>query len=259
MGHVRLGTPPQSRRWRQVVAAPGAGASASEIARASADAAHGALERAAKDPAFSDAFWLLAALPMAARSPGWIENLRGLGLEISDAPTLIELAGALTATLDREAAARGVRADLGEMARLSLVDCLTETLGPQLPGLFDPAPADLRRALGRCASGDRFAGLARGFFADLTRRTLDWHLSRELANHTGPERRFATDAQRRAFDEALATHCYETSRIVQEFLGGWYGKTAWRDGELSREAAGRFAAVAFRKLRAELGRRQDAA
>ncbi|MGG7565011.1 hypothetical protein ACQ5SO_02470 [Rhodovulum sp. DZ06] len=236
----------------------GAGAPVDEIARASADAADSVLEQAAKDPAFGDAFWLLANLPLAARSPGWVENLRMLGVEVTDAPTLLQLTGAVTDALDRDAGVRGMRSDLGEMARLALVESLVDTLGPQLPGLFEPDPADLRRALGRCASGDRFAELSRSFFANLTRRTLDWHLSRELANHIGPDKRFASDMQRRAFDEALTTHCIETSRIVRDFLGGWYGKTAWRDGDLSREAAGKFAAVAFRKIRAELGRRQDA-
>jgi hypothetical protein len=107
-------------------------------------------------------------------------------------------------------------------------------------------------AAGSPSSAARFSGIS---CAD--RWTI--YLSRELANHIGQDGRFRADADRRRFDAALATHCIEASRIVQDFAGGWYGTTVWRDGDLSREAAARFAGVAFKKLRAELGRRADAA
>ena len=223
------------------------------------DVAESMLNRAANDPALADAFWLLANLPMIARAPGWIENSRAQGVLVSDAPTLLKLTSALTETLDRQATRRGMRSDLGEMAGLALVETLLGKDGDDLPGLFGADPADLRRSLGRFSSGDRFAELSRSFFAKLTGRVLDYYLSRELANHVGGGKRFATDAQRRAVDEALAAHCFEASRIVKEFPGGWYGKTMHREGALTRDAAGRFAIVAFRKLRAEPGRRQDAA
>jgi len=258
MGHVRLGTLPRSRRWSQVVDLIGDGASAEDVAGASANAAEAALGRASKDPAFSDAFWLLANLPIAARAPGWLSALQGLGLDLPSDPTLIELTRAVTDALDDWATARGNRTDLGEMARLALVETLTGFVAPQLPSLFDPHPGEVRHALGRLASGDRFAELSRAFFGHLMRRSLDYYRSRELANHIGQDDRFRADADRRRFDAALATHCIEASRIVQDFAGGWYGKTVWRDGDLSREAAARFAGVAFKKLRAELGRRANA-
>ena len=88
--------------------------------------------------------------------------------------------------------------------------------------------------------GDRFAELARDFFARLTYRSLDYFLSRELANHTGQGRRFTTDAERMAFQQALAQHTFEASRIVQEFSGGCFGKTVWQQQALDRAAINRF-------------------
>ncbi|MEM6490205.1 MAG: hypothetical protein AAF677_18385, partial [Pseudomonadota bacterium] len=110
-------------------------------------------------------------------------------------------------------------------------------------------PADVRSALGRLASGDRFAGLARQFYARLTGRVLDYYLSRELANHVGPGRRFETDAARRALDAALARHCTEASRIVEAYAGGWYGKTVWQKGALTRAATQKVAAYGLQKIR----------
>jgi hypothetical protein len=144
------------------------------------------------------------------------------------------------------------------MAQMALVESLASTIEPQLPSLFGAESADVRRALGRLSGSDGFARLARDFFARLSQRCLDYYLSRELANHVGAGRRFATDTDRRAFDAALALHCREASRIVEAYAGGWYGKTVWQAGELDRGAADRFARYAFRKIRNELARRRDA-
>ncbi|MEO1512094.1 MAG: hypothetical protein AAFU70_08480 [Planctomycetota bacterium] len=155
--------------------------------------------------------------------------------------------------------ATGGRNDLGEMAGQALIESLTASIEPDLPSLFTPEPGEVRTALGRLASGDRFAAFARQFFGRLTYRTLDYYLSRELANHVGEGQRFGTDAARRTFDEALSHHCGEASRIVEAYAGGWYGKTVWQKDALTREATQRFAAYGLKKIRDELGRRQQAA
>jgi hypothetical protein len=54
------------------------------------------------------------------------------------------------------------------MAQLAAVESMTATVGPTLPSLFEPAPAEVQRAFGRFSGGDRFSALAREFFARLT-------------------------------------------------------------------------------------------
>ena len=49
-----------------------------------------------------------------------------------------------------------------------LLETLSVQLRDQLPSLFEPTSQEIRAALGRFASGGRFADLARGFFARLT-------------------------------------------------------------------------------------------
>jgi hypothetical protein len=151
--------------------------------------------------------------------------------------------------VDRHARAVGRHSDLGEMAQMALVESLTGAVAPQLPTLFEPEPDEVRRALGRLSSGDQFAAFARSFFARLTGRTLDYYLSRQLANHIGPGERFASSAERLAFDEALATHAFEASRIVEDFAGGWYGKTIWQGEGSTPDEIQRFARFAFQKIR----------
>jgi hypothetical protein len=113
--------------------------------------------------------------------------------------------------------------------------------------------------IGRLASGDRFSTLAHAFFARLTERTLNYFLSRELASHVGPGERFADDGERAEFDAAITRHCHEVARIVEEFAGGWYGKNVYQGDGLTPDAVGRFAPVAFKKVRTELRKRRDAA
>ena len=53
--------------------------------------------------------------------------------------------------------------------------------------------------------------------------------------------------------------CREVSRIVESYAGGWYGKTIWQKQSLDQDSIGQFTRYAFRKMRAELARRQDSA
>jgi len=257
MGHVRLGVLPQTRKWALVVELLKDGAAVPDVAAASADAAEATLKTAARDPLLAHAVWLLATLPLAARAPDWLRGLEKLGIEVEEPPTLFGLTAALSTALDDQARDVGLRSDLGEMAQMALVESLTASIEPQLPSLFDPDPAELRRALGRLSGGERFGALARDFFARLTRRSLDYYLSRELAGHIGEGQRFRTDGERRAFDQALVLHCQEAARNVETFAGGWYGKAVWKEGALTPEATRRFAKFAFKKIRDELARRRD--
>jgi hypothetical protein len=258
MGHVLLGVLPKSRKWQQVVEELRVGADVATVAASAADAAEASLQGASNDPTFLHAFWLLTQIPLAARGPSFTEDLHHLGLDVSDQPSLMDVAAAFSGAVDRYAGERGARTDLGEMAQMAAIESLTAIVGPSLPSLFGQEPEEVQRAIGRLASGERFSALAREFFARLTQRSLDYYLSRELSNHIGANRRFSDDIARSQFDDALERHCREASRIVEAFSGGWYGKNVYRGDGLTPAAIRRFAPVAFKKIRAELRKRRDA-
>jgi hypothetical protein len=205
MGHIRFGTLSQSKKWRQVVELLRVDAGVEDIAAAAADAAETSLQGAANDPAFLHAFWLLTQIPLAARGPAFAEDLRRLGFRVPDQPSLMAVVAAFSDAVDRHARDRGGRTDLGEMAQMAAVEGLMATVGPALPSLFEPGPGEVQRAIGRLASGGRFSVLAHAFFARLTERSLEYYLSRELANHIGPSGRFADDGERAEFDAALGS------------------------------------------------------
>ena len=133
MGHIRLGVLPKSKKWNRVVDELRLGADVSEIASATAAAAETSLENASADPAFLHAFWLLTQIPLAARGPEFIEDLRRLGVTVSVPPGLMDLLAGFSAAVDQNARARGGRTDLGEMAQMAAVESLAAMVGRVLP------------------------------------------------------------------------------------------------------------------------------
>ena len=257
MGHHRLGQLPASKRWLEVVSELRSGADLSVVAASAARAAESSLKGASNDPAFLHAFWLLTQIPLAARGPDFVGDLRRLSVDVPDQANLFDITSALSEAIDSHTRGRIGRTDLGEMAKLSATEALSAMVGPDLPSIFEPSSDEVRKSIQRFASGDNFSKLAREFFARLTQRCLDYYLSRELSNHIGANERFANDGDQVAFNHALDRHCREASRIVEAFAGGWYGKNVYQGDGLTPDDISRFAPVAFKKIRAELRKRSD--
>ena len=185
MGHQRLGSLPTSKKWRHVVELISGGAQVGEVAAAASAAAELSMIAAANDPAVHTAFFLLTQIPLAARGERFVPELRALGLKLSDQPSLVEIVSALADAVDRHARRTGARTDFGEMVQLSAAESLNAIAGRELPSLFGTPPESVRNALGGLGTVKQFAVLARDFFSRLTRRHLDYYLSRELSKHVG--------------------------------------------------------------------------
>ena len=258
MGHVRLGTLPKTQRWNQVVRLiAGAPKLSGLLPEAPRRRKVGSNEhRTTKD--LAHAFWLLTQIPQAARTEisrndcaNWVSTFRASQRFWKLSP---HSRARSTATFVNA----GKRTDLGEMAQLAGSETLTSLVGRELPSLFGPTAADVRLAVAKLGTSDRFSILARDFFSRLTSRSLGYFLSRELSKHVGPNKRFASVGEHSEFNAALDLHCREASRIIKEFSGGWYGKTLQQEKAITQDAARGFAHVAFKKLRAELRQRRDA-
>jgi hypothetical protein len=255
MGHIRLKRLPATHKWQEVVGFLLAGAPVEKLASASSRAAEAALYGARRDPVLAYSLWLLSQLPLAARAPDFPEAAGRLGLDIGRDPSLLKVIGAFSDAIDDMTAGTLGRTDLGEMARKAAAESLATIAGADLPSLFSPTSEDVRLALAKLTAPDRFARLAREFFARLTRHHLDYYLSRTIADQVGPGRRLPTIADHSAFNAALDQHCREASRIVETFAGGWFSKTNYQGG-ITPNKARNFAFVALGKIAAELRQRQ---
>jgi hypothetical protein len=254
MGHQRLKKLPRSLWWDQVVELLDDGGSPGEIAGATARAIDQSLADAMRDPALAEALLLLATVPGAARQEDYAGALKGLGVSAGLNPTLIDLLAGIDRAVDREARMRGNRTDLGEMAQLAVASSLTNALTPSLPKLFGTTPEDVKAALSKLDTPDRFAKVSRAFFADLMQRTLEYYLSRTYARFVGPGQAFASLAAQEDFRTALGEHCYQTALILEKYSADWFSKSKF-EGGITRPRATVLARTALRKLRQELSLR----
>ena len=255
MGHLLLGRMAATKRWKEVVELLRGGSSVAELADATAHAAESELQSAKGDPGLGYTVWLLTQLPLAARSPQFAARLGELGFDAGSEQSFLGLVAGFTKAVDQHIASRNGRTDLGELARQAASESLTAIAGAGLPSLFGSTAADVQRELGKLASKDRFAGLARDFFARLTQKTLEYYISRELPNHVGPGKAIPTVDQQIAFNAALELHCREASLIVEEFAGGWYSKANFK-GEITPGQAQGFTDYALKKMRDEFRARR---
>ena len=258
MGHIRLGTLQRSKKWRDVIGLLDSNADIESIAEAAARASDADLRRASDDHFFQSVTQLLVRLPLLARAPGFEAEMAELGLPSAALNSVTGLLSGLNEAINQQAFQQGHSSDAGELARSAFLESLSIQLRDKLPTLFEPTPQEIRKALASFAGGNEFSTLAREFFARLSYRSLDYYLSRELADHIGPDKRFGNDGDRVAFESALQQHTFEASKIVETFAGGWYGKTVWKEQSLSQDKINDFTRYAFKKMRSELGRRRAA-
>lgn len=253
MGHVLLGTLPRTRKWQQVVALIAGGAGTAQLASACILAAEKGFELAGKDHGVLEAVWLLMQLPLAARTDNFVESLRQCGLDVSDAPGLMEIASAVSAAVDARMPNCAGRSDLGEMAQMAVVETIMEVVGARVQNLFGTTPGDVHRAFHELATVKNFGLFAKDFFGRFTYKCVSYFLSKALSHHVGEGQRFATLKQQAEFSEAMATHCKEAAKIVQDYAGDWFSKHNWEtDGNITRKDIADFTSYAMWKLTQEL-------
>jgi len=254
MGHIRLGTLPKTRRWREVVEllddSPGL---TGALVAAITDAADSRLRRLASDESLNYAFWLLTRVAFSARSGNFPAQLERLGIEGDANRSTLALIGALTDKVRQRTIRNIDSGDFGELASLALRRALLETVAERGPSLFGTTLEDVQGALRTYSTPVRFGVVAHRFFADFFARTLRSLLDRQISAQTGESKNIRNIAEGQQFTAALDLYTRQAARITQEFAEGWYSKHNWESrGEISQEDVRGFVGYAVEKLRLEL-------
>jgi hypothetical protein len=252
MGHIHLGVLPKTLPWKRVVSLLDEGAADDDVVAESARAAETELTSAAQDPVYVEAVRILLTIPLCARSEDFGDALRRAEIPGPNRPELLDLIGATTRRLDEVRLKSSRRNDLGEIAGRALVSTLSVGIGDQLPGLFAATPDDVQGVARKLSWNKGISAWSRLFFSRLVSSSLSYWLDRTLAEQIGPDRRFAGVSERNAFDAAVYAYSHEATRIIQEFSGGWYGKTIHQNGGIDTHDATVFGAIALKKIVAEL-------
>ena len=251
MGHIRMGTLPDTQRWRNVVGLIADDGSVAQVADATMDAAERGLQLAYDDPGLCQVVWLLSKIALAARQDDFAAALNDVGVRTPSEPGVFEIVAGFSDAVDEHLRQSGGRSDIAEIAQLAATECLTKKIGEQSASLFGTTAVEVKQAVYDFSTKKGFSSLAYDFFSRFTTRFLTYHLGRELSNHVGPNGRFADPSEHTQFVSSLETHCREAALIVREFSGGWYSKANFEDG-ISRTKARNFTNYALTKLRKEL-------
>lgn len=253
MGHIRLNTLAVTRRWKDVIGMIAEGAEAGRVAEAVTHAWEHAFNTVRNDVGFREAVWLLMQIGTAGKSKDPTGYLDSIGVEVAGAGSVVEVALALSAAMERRIEGSGQRSDFGELAQRALVSAVTEHLQREMPTLLQSTAEDVGSAVKKCGREKAFGELARGFFARMTNECLNYFLSKTLPAQVGEGRRFTTTEQLAHFEEAMRTHCTEAAEIVEGYSSGWFSKHFHEEeGRIRRESAESFGWFGLEKIRREL-------
>lgn len=261
MGHTRLGKLPKSRKWQDLVRRiAGTGTSGGVlsatsyvevIAAQTLEASRAGLDNAKHDSGVLYAFFLLTQVTLASRTVNWQNALALHGIHLASDSTVFDLTSEIQAAIDRHVSKSSSGAtDLGEMAQQSVGEALMSLADARATNLFGGSSDEVRNAIRTLSTKKGFGELGQRFFGRFVARFLNYYLSRATAAALGGPR-LPDLADIAEFNEALRTHCDQSARIVRDFCGEWYSKTAY-EGGINPENASRFLAVAVRKLSSEL-------
>lgn len=253
MGHVRLGTLPRTRAWKDVIALIADGANAAEIASATVKAADKAFATIQNDKGFIQTVELMKELAVAARSDDPTEHLKAIGIKLPELPSVADVGIALSQAIDQTVASHGPQSDYNELARDALISSVMEHLNNRYGTLIPASGDEIISALADLGKAREFGKLSRTFFSTLTNKSLEYFLSKTIGTQIGESQRFATTNQVALFKNALMTHCQESSEIVERFSGEWFSKNYYTDdGDISDKKTYGFGAYAMKKMRDEL-------
>lgn len=255
MGHIRLGRIPKTKQWHAVLAClAGPEIDGAAISRAVAQATQGELRNLKGDSALSYGYWLLTRLVSAAREDRFVDALQELGIRTpSDRRAGIALLAEISQTVEREISWRSKGNALEKITGLALQQVLSEEITSKAPTLFGTTVDDVQTTLKEASSLKNFGRISRRFFAQFLSRTVKYIINKELSNAIG-SRGLQNHREAHQLEHDIDRYCFESSRIVEEFSGGWFSKHDWESKHRisPKEAAG-FVAYALDKLIIEFG------
>jgi hypothetical protein len=268
MGHTRLGNLPKTQKWLELIERiTGSQVSGSVLSAASyveaiaartLEASREGLNKAKDDSGVLYAFYLLTQVTLASRSTNWEDALARHGIRLASDSTVFDLTSAIHAAIDRHVSRSSSGAtDLSEMAQQSVGEAVMSLADTRTADLFGGSSDEVRKAIRTLSTKKGFGELGQLFFGRFVARFLNFYLSRATAAALGGPR-LSELADVAEFNGALRTHCDQSARIVRDFCGEWYSKTAYQEG-IDLENASRFLAVAVRKLSSELEHQGDEA
>lgn len=253
MGHLRLGVLPKYPKWKTVIGyLNDHDVPASEVADKILDATKEILSSYSSQSSVSYCIWFIAQLTIASRGNNFIKDVNELGIRLSKDSSAVDFMARVSRLTTTYLNGLTPYNAINPIAGLALREALTRTIGLQSRTLFGSGLEDVQRALKKYSTQKQFSNLLHIFFTSFLGRTLRYVIDKEISNHLGPGKRFQNIREIEEFEAALDIFASQTSRMVDEFSGGWYSKQFWQKGYISDIEADHFVYIALKKLKSDL-------
>ena len=249
MGHIRVGVLPKYTKWKDVIGLlEDTDVPVTKVADKVLTNSNNILTSEPSISSIGYCIWLLSQLTLASREDDFLDRLAYIEIDVSESTSATEFLSRIISVATKQLSDITPQNAITNIADLSLRESLTRTIGLYANTLFGTGISDVQQSLSKFSTQKRFSDLLHIYFASFLRRTLLFVLDKEMANQLGPDKRFSSIDDIEDFELAIRRFASETTRIVDEFSGGWYSKRAWQQGDISEADATRFAHVAVRKL-----------
>ena len=225
MGHITLKRIPRTKPWIGVIKQLGRDEiNIEELSRAIADATRHNYAALEGNRGVNYCFWMLvriitsSRIDQASSSNRFINELATLGINVTNINSGLSFIQQISKTVEKKISQRTKASIFVEMAQLSLREVLTANIVEESRSIFGTNLQDIQSACYKISSPERFGKVAREFFADFMRRTIQFITDKEISNYIGPDKPIHNREQIVEFNKDLSRYCYETARIVEEFL-----------------------------------------
>ena len=251
MGHERVGSLPQSGRWRAIVEdiLRSQGWNVAELADKTLLNVRTRFNNLHLDTGVQAAFGYLASLATADLPCSTGVSSPGTGLEENPSP--VRIAKNLSDWVQQHAASQ----EYAEMASRAGADAISEwTRSCTAQGLLFEEGGSAASVWSESGSAAGFCQVARSFFAHFTERYLRYFLEREASAQLSSfeaREKFAANLNSHVAD--VSRHAFGMSKITQSFAAGWFNNHA-KESRPSDAEIRTFLATAFGKVREELHR-----
>ncbi len=259
MGHRRLGRLPKTVGFKGLMALLDTDeGDAATIAEIIVKETKEKIDQLADGPIINYCHWLLTRVAWFSRSDNFSDMLSSIGIDVPADTLAVQFVSRVADFVSKEIRKRGGPSVFSDMAEHALRQTLTETITEKSRTLFGTRLIDIQSACREYSTKTGFGNLSRKFYANLLSCYINYFVQKELSNHIGPNKTIDSIASASAFTQSLHNYCWQSSKIVEGFSGGWYSKHNWeKKGEISENDVRPFTAFALKKLRMELTREES--
>ncbi len=258
MGHIRLGRLPKTYRWKQVVESlVSSSASLPEIVKLTSQASEKVLTDSKYIDGLSNCYWLFTNIAQASRQGDFVQNLNNLGININPEDSGVKVLKQIFDSASVSVRKNGNISVLDQIAVDSFKNAIHNTISAESTSLFGCDIDSIQRAFKKYSTSTQVAHLGREYFSQYMFNSFSFTLEKELANSLSSEGRFQNSNDIQGFKQKLKQYCWDVSKIVEDFSGGWYGKQSFEGNIANKKKTKDFTSYAMTKLLSEVQREDN--